>query len=81
MPLLSPNVRLWLHGLLAATVGSFATAASGMLVLPNDFNFSHDGLVKMAKLTLVPTALSVFAYLKQSPVPKLNADNPENGQK
>jgi hypothetical protein len=80
MQFISKNFRIWLHGLVAAAVTALSTAATGALALPGDFNFSHDGLIKMAKLVAVPTALSVFAYLKKSPLPSIT-DNPENGQK
>jgi len=82
MAFISNNFKIWIHGLVAAAITAFSTAASGALMLPGDFNFSHDGLVKMAKLTIVPTGIAVFAYLKKSPLWSISAtDNPENGQK
>lgn len=76
MPILSSNIRVWLHGLLAAGITAFSTAASGAVTLPTVFNFSHDGFMNILKLTVVPTLLAVFGYLKQSPVPKLSILGP-----
>jgi hypothetical protein len=78
MPIFSDNTKVWLHGLFAAAITAFSTSASGFLLLPTVFNFSHDGMINMLKVSAVPTFLAVFGYLKQSPLPPLN---PENGQK
>jgi len=69
---MSNNTKTWLHGLFAGAIGSFSTAAGGVLTLPGVFSFSHAGLVNLAKITLIPAALTVFAYLKQSPLPLLS---------
>lgn len=66
------NVRVWLHGLIAAFVSAFATAASGVIALPTVFTFDKVGLINMIKLATVPAMLAVFAYLKSSPVPALS---------
>lgn len=71
MPILSANTKLWLHGLFAAAITAFSTAASGVIALPTVFSFDKNGLINMAKMAAVPTFLAVFAYLKQSPVPGL----------
>jgi hypothetical protein len=63
------SVRSWLHGLGAAFVGSFSTAAVGALTLPGVFNFSHDGLINFAKVCVLPGLVSAFGYLRQSPLP------------
>ena len=68
---MSNNTQVWLHGLFAGAIGSFSTAAGGALTLPGVFNLSHDGLINLAKITLIPSLLTVFAYLKQSPLPAL----------
>jgi hypothetical protein len=73
MNLLSSNTKAWLHGLFAASISAFATAASGILTLPTVFNFSHDGIINMVKVAGVPAMLSAFAYLKQSPLPPSTA--------
>ncbi len=66
---MTTTTKAWIHGLVAAGIGAIATAASGVLALPTVFNFTHDGLMNVLKLTMVPTLLQVFAYLKQSPLP------------
>jgi hypothetical protein len=65
------NLKTWLHGLAAAAVSAFASAASGALALPTVFTFDKAGFINMAKLATVPAMLAVFAYLKNSPIPKL----------
>ncbi len=69
------SFKIWLHGLTAAGVSAFASAASGAIALPSVFTFNKAGLINMAKLATVPAMLAVFAYLKSSPIPKLNSDN------
>jgi hypothetical protein len=59
----------WLHGLGAATISAFAGAVSGMATLPSVFNFTHDGLINVGKLTLAPALFAAAGYLKQSPLP------------
>ena len=66
------NIKVWLHGLAAAAISAFASAASGAIALPNVFTFDENGFINMAKLATVPALLAVFAYLKSSPVPALN---------
>jgi hypothetical protein len=66
------NLKIWLPGLAAAAVSSFASAASGAIALPAVFTFDKAGLVNMVKLAAVPALLAVFAYLKNSPIPTLN---------
>lgn len=41
----------------------------GIVMLPTVFNFTHDGLMNMIKLSVTPAMFAVFAYLKQSPLP------------
>jgi hypothetical protein len=65
------SVKVWFHGLAAAGVSAFASAASGAIALPSVFTFDWIGLVNMAKLAAVPALLAVFAYLRTSPVPAL----------
>jgi hypothetical protein len=66
------SFTVWLHGLAAAFISSFATAASGAIALPTVFTFDKVGFINMAKLATVPALLAVFAYLRQSPVPALS---------
>jgi hypothetical protein len=65
------SLKIWIHGLAAAAISSFASAASGAIALPTVFTFDRAGLVNMVKLATVPALLAVFAYLKSSPVPAL----------
>lgn len=65
------NFRVWIHGLLAAFISAFATAASGVIALPTVFTFDKPGFENMLKLATVPALLAVFAYLTKSPVPDL----------
>jgi len=62
--------RVWIHGLAAAGISAFATAASGAIALPGVFTFDRTGFVNMVKMATVPAMLAVFAYLKSSPVPE-----------
>jgi hypothetical protein len=66
------NFKVWLHGLAAAGISAFASAASGAIALPTVFTFDRVGLINMVKLGTVPALLAVFAYLKSSPVPPLD---------
>jgi hypothetical protein len=63
------NFRVWVHGLAAAGISAFATAASGAIALPGVFTFDRVGFLNMVKMATVPALLAVFAYLKSSPVP------------
>lgn len=63
------NWKAWLHGLGAAVISAFAGALCGMATLPTVFNFTHDGMINVAKLTLGPAVWAGAAYLKQSPLP------------
>lgn len=83
--ILSAGTKAWLHGLFAAAISAFATAASGVLTLPTVFNFTHDGIINMIKVAGVPAMFAAFSYLKQSPLPAaavlgpgdtVNAKNP-----
>lgn len=66
------NVNVWLHGLLAAFISAFASAASGAIALPTVFTFNRVGFINMVKLATVPAMLAVFAYLKSSPIPSIS---------
>lgn len=64
------NWKLWIHGLAAAAISAFSTAAGAFIVMPNVFNFrSAESMGNAAKIVLIPTALAVLAYLKTSPMP------------
>ena len=71
MSILSANTKIWLHGLFAAFISTFASSAGGFLMLPTVFNFTHNGLINMAKVSALPAMIAVFGYLKASPLPTL----------
>jgi hypothetical protein len=66
---MNTTTKAWLQGLVSGFITAFSTAAIGALALPTVFNVSKDGLWNIAKMTLVPAMISVFTYLKQSPLP------------
>jgi hypothetical protein len=66
------SIKVWLHGIMAAGISAFATAASGAIGLPSVFTFDRNGLINMCKLA---TALAVFAYLQKSPMPSIDEDS------
>lgn len=66
---MNETTKLWLKGLAAAAISALSTAASGVVVLPEVFNFSHAGVLNTLKLVAVPTAVAVFSYLQKSPIP------------
>lgn len=65
------QLKIWLHGLLAAAVSAFASGASGAIAFPAVFTLDKHGFINMTKLATVPALLAVFAYLKSSPIPTL----------
>ena len=74
------DIKVWIHGLAAAGISAFASAASGAIALPAAvFTFDKTGLLNMAKLATVPALLAVFAYLKSSPIPPLSVTARKNG--
>lgn len=62
-------MRTWFHGLLAAAISAAASGVSLVIVAPLEFNFSRDGLLKLASVCGVNALISAAAYLKQSPLP------------
>lgn len=64
-----PQWKIWLHGLIAAAVGSAAGgfgSIAGSLVVGDGI---WHGLKVACFAALLSAAISVAAYLKQSPVP------------
>lgn len=66
---MTSTTKAWVYGLGNAFIGAFATAASGAMALPTVFNFSHDGIMNILKLTMAPALVAVFSYLQRSPLP------------
>ena len=44
------SLKIWIHGLAAAAISAFASAASGAIALPAVFTFDRAGFVNMVKL-------------------------------
>jgi hypothetical protein len=73
------NLKIWVHGLAAAGISAFASAASGAIALPSVFTLDKTGLLNMVKLATGPALLAVFAYLKSSPIPPLSVTSGKGG--
>lgn len=65
---MSPTVRKWLRGLIAAGVNSGATAVTVVVVDPLAFNLS-DGLGKLGSVVAVSAIFGVAIYLKDHALP------------
>lgn len=70
MTFMKSGVRVWLHGLTAAMIGGLSSAASATVADSQVFNFSHGGLVALAKVSATGALIAALAYLKQSPLPQ-----------
>lgn len=66
---MSQTTEAWWKGLLTAFITSFSTAMTGMMTMPDVFNFSEHGMANVGKIVIVPSLVSVFAYLQRSPLP------------
>lgn len=73
---LSTTTKVWFRGIATAFISAFSTAAVGALTMPETFNFTKTGWANIAKITLAPAIVSVFAYLKQSPLPPASTIQP-----
>lgn len=68
MPL-SKNTNIWLRGIISALITGFTTAVTTLVVAPETFNATAEGVKKTLIVAAVSAALSVANYLKQSPLP------------
>jgi hypothetical protein len=68
------NWKTWIHSLAAAGIGGAANALLGTVAMPDTFNFSHAGLINMAKIAAVGALVPVLTLLKQSPLPTGDAN-------
>jgi hypothetical protein len=59
----------WLYSLAAAGIGGAANALGAIAIMPDTFNFSHQGLMNIGKIALAGAWYPVFTLLKQSPLP------------
>ena len=69
---MNSNMRLWLHGLLAAllsALGDSGTVAVGAAVVAPDFLHDSRFWEALAGMLVFSALKTVFAYLKQSPLP------------
>lgn len=89
MPNKSPwlSWQLWLRGLVAAFVGggsgSVTSGLTSMGIDPEHFNLGtglRHTFALMGAVFLVNGTLSVFLYLKQSPLPTLESATSTSGQ-
>lgn len=67
------NWKTWLYSLVAGGIGGGANAVLGAIVMPDVFNFSHDGWVHLGKLALIGALVPVCTLLKQSPLPSFTS--------
>lgn len=67
------NLKTWFKGLGVFVMSSFVTALATMTLDPASFNFSRAGLMKVGAAALVIGVKSVLLYLKQSPLPGIQA--------
>lgn len=74
---MSPTVRLWIQGIISALITGFTTAITTIIVVPEAFNATPEGIKKTLIVAGVSAALSVANFLKQSPIPK--DDGPPKG--
>jgi hypothetical protein len=59
----------WLKGIITALITGFMTALTTLVVAPETFNATPEGVKKTLIVAGVSAALSVANYLKQSPLP------------
>ncbi len=63
------NWQTWVKSLVAAVIGGAANSVTATFVDPQHFNFSHDGLLALAKFAGAGAVIAFFMFLKQSPLP------------
>ena len=63
------SLKAWLHGLGAAVISAAASGITLVIVDPNSFNFTGDGMKHLAAVCGVQALIAAAAYLKQSPLP------------
>ena len=66
---MTSTTKVWLHSIAAAGISSGANAILVTVVSPSTFNFTGPGLLKLAELIVLSSALAVALILKQSPLP------------
>lgn len=63
------TAKAWLHSMVAGAIGGASSALVSALAAPDTFNFSHEGLVRLARVALLGGVVPVLMFLKQSPLP------------
>lgn len=63
------STKQWIHALVATAISAAASGITAGIVAPDQFNFTHSGLIKLGELCAVNALVAVAAYLKQSPLP------------
>jgi hypothetical protein len=62
--------KVWAQGITAGAITTFSTSMIAVLTIHESFDFSsRHGWINLAKITLIPTFLSVFHRLQRSPLP------------
>lgn len=61
-------MKTWIAGIISALSGAFVTAATTMVVAPQEFNF-ETGTRKILIVAAFSAAVALCNYLKQSPLP------------
>jgi hypothetical protein len=59
----------WTKGIISALITGFTTAITTLVVAPETFNATPEGIKKTVIVAGVSAALSVANFLKQSPLP------------
>ena len=67
------NLKTWFKGLGVFVASAFITSLAAANLSPSTFNFSREGISKLAVLAAIIGAKAVLLYLKQSPLPAGNA--------
>lgn len=61
--------QTWLKGIISALITGFTTALTTLIIAPETFNATPEGIKKTVIVASVSAALSVANFLKQSPLP------------
>ena len=64
--------KTWAKGLLAAVIGGASNAALLVLVMPE--KFAWNDLADVGRIAAAGALISLFSYLKQSPLPNGKAN-------
>lgn len=62
------NKKVWIKGLISATISGSAASIGTMIAAPQDFNLTN-GLKRLLMVALVSGIIGAANYLKQSPIP------------